>query len=110
MFRNLYDYISLMLSWCWPKVEGLITAVDLRTVANGDAGANTLRLVITFEFCLGDDGPYTGESWSPYLGDINLMDVNQQLRTGRPVVVRYRPDDPSVNRLDRSAWQEFEGL
>lgn len=110
MFRNLYDYISLMFSWRWPKAEGVITAVDLRRVTNDDGGVNKVRLVIVFKFCLGDDGPYTGESGSPYLCSIDLMDVNQQLRTGRPVIVRYRPDDPSVNRLDRSVWQEFEGL
>lgn len=110
MFRNLYDYISLLFSWRWPKAEGVITAVDLRAAANGDGGANRLRLVIVFKFCLGDDGPYTGESLSPYLSNIDLVDVNQQLRTGRPVAVRYRPDDPSVNRLDLSVWQDFESL
>jgi hypothetical protein len=91
MFRDLYDFISLAFSWRWPRTEGVVTAVHL-----GVAGRDGPQALVTYEFSLGDDGPYTGES--PWFGD----EVFLNSLVGQTVVVRYRKDDPSVNRVDDS--------
>ena len=105
MFSDLYDYVSLMFYWRWPKADGVITTVDLRRVGDGQ------RLVVVYKFSLQDDGPYTGESaWSPLLGNMDLMNISEILRPGQAVTIRYRRDNPSVNRLDRSVWRDLDGL
>jgi hypothetical protein len=111
MFSDLYDYISLYFFWRWPKVDGVVTSVDLRRVPYRHQGADRLRLVVAYEFSVGEDGPYTGETaWSPLFGEVESMNVSDRLRTGQTVAVRYRRDDPSVNKLDRSVWQDFQSL
>ena len=110
MFSALYDYISLLFSWRWPRAEGEVTAVDARPEQNARGGQH-LRLVVVYKFSIGKDGPYTGETaWPSLYQDVNLTDVNEKLRVGQAVPVRYRPDDPSINRVDRSFWLDFEGL
>jgi hypothetical protein len=105
MFSDLYDYISSIFSWRWPKAEGTITAFSIR------GGDHERRLVVSYEFCVGDDGPYTGNSsWLPRFGDTDVTDMTEKLQVGKPIVVRYRHDNPSVNKLDRGAWQDFESL
>ena len=67
------------------------------------------ELVVIYEFSLSDDGPYTGRSAMPSDGT-DLTSINESLRIGKEVAVRYRRDDPSVNKLDRSVWQNLQGL
>ena len=90
MWRDLYDNISLLFSWRWPKVEGVVTAI------HGDIEGGGAAPIVVYEFSLSDDGPFTGES--PWFG--NALYVNELV--GRRVTVRYRKDDPAVNRLDGS--------
>jgi hypothetical protein len=111
MFGELWDYISVVFSWRWPKAEGAITSVHTRTFRYCDRGGSDLRLVVTYAFSVGTDGPYTGETVSPALfGEIDEIDLDKTLRIGQAVIVRYRQDDPSLNRLDRSVWQSLDSL
>jgi len=100
MFELLYDYVSLAPSWRWPKTQGTITTFDF---------LGGQELVVIYEFSLSDDGPYTGRSAMPSDGT-DLTSINESLRIGKEVAVRYRRDDPSVNKLDRSVWQNLQGL
>ena len=104
MFSDLYDAISLLFSRAWPTAEGMITAVGAKAVREG------YMLVVEYKFSVGNDGPYTGESDCPieYVGD--LTHFNDNLRVGRPVTVRYRRDNPSVNKVDRSMWTDLDSL
>jgi hypothetical protein len=92
MFDELYDYISLWFSWRWPKADGVITAAYL----NLDTGREGAQATVAYEFSVGGDGPYTGES--PWFGD--TVYLNSLI--GQAVTVRYRKGDPSVNKLDDS--------
>ncbi len=98
MFSETYDWLSKVFSWNWPTAEGEITAVRFLSPDEG--------LIIEYKFLVGDDGPYTGESrissWSVH---IDVMDIHKTLAIGTPITVHYRPDDPSVNTLDREKWQ-----
>jgi len=102
MLSDLYDYISLLLYRLWPSVEGQITAVRIL----GGSG----RFLVEYKFSL-DDSSYIGEagcpSWSVGTAAIN---IHERFPIGQSVTVRYRPDNPSVNKLDRSVWQNIEGL
>lgn len=70
-----------------------------------------VRLVVVYEFSVGDDGPYTGESsWAPWSSEACDMNINDRLKAGERVTVRYRRDDPSINRLDSSLWRNLGGL
>jgi len=101
MLKNLYDDLSLMFYRRWPKVEGKITAVDICPGTEPD-------VVIVYEFSVGDDGPYTGESSPPYSFDgTTVMDIERTLSVGKSVWIRYRLDDPSVNKLDPSFWEDL---
>jgi hypothetical protein len=88
MFNDLYDSISLWFSWRWPRVDGVITAV------HNDSQSKNAGPMVVYEFSVGDDGPYAGES--AWFG--NMVYMNELV--GRKITVRYREDDPSVNRLD----------
>ena len=66
-------------------------------------------MLIEYRFSLGD-GYYTGESGLPSWFAGAVANINEMFRIGQPVAVRYRRDDPSVNRLDRSVWHDLEGL
>ncbi len=90
MFNDLYDSISMWFSWRWPKAEAVIIAVH-ENIEDKYGGP-----VVVYEFSLTDDGPYTGES--PWFG--NTVYINELV--GRTITVRYRKDDPAVNRLDDS--------
>ena len=104
MFSNFYDYVSLLFYWLWPKAEGVVTTLDVRR-------EQETRLVVRYKFSVGSDGPYTGESsWPLLAGGGQVMNLGDALREGQPVTVRYRKDDPSVNKLDRTVWRAFEGL
>jgi len=109
MFDDLYDAISMMWSWRWPTSEGEVTAVDLERIRHANSRNDTLRLAIAYKFSLGDDGPYTGESfWRPsFCVKRRVFAARHKIRLHQHVTVRYRPDDPSVSTLDRSVWQDF---
>lgn len=104
MFGELYDRVSLMFWRRWPTVEATITAVNWR---RGEQPG----LVVTYEFSVGQDGPYTGEAlWPSRADDTDTTCISDRLRVGRPVTVRYRPDDPSVNTVDHTMWWEEGAL
>ena len=106
MFGDLYDAVSFLFSWRWPRVDGEITAVDVERIRH-TRGRDTFRLAVAYEFSLGDDGPYTGESfWAPaFCMNRRVIAARRKRRVRQAVVVRYRRDDPSVNRLDRQVWK-----
>ena len=98
MLSDLYNYVSLLFSWRWPKAEGTITSAQIQRVRE-------LRVVIEYKFNLGADGPYTGESSQRFLSmELDCVDITERFRPGAPVTIRYRPDDPSVSTLDRDCW------
>lgn len=104
MLSELYDSISLLFWRRWPTVEAVITAVNMRT-------GREPRLIVAYEFSVGNDGPYTGEaSWPALPGDSDASCISDRLRVGQPVTVRYRPDDPSVNTVDHMLWWEAGDL
>ncbi|MFZ0296250.1 MAG: DUF3592 domain-containing protein [Candidatus Sulfotelmatobacter sp.] len=102
MFSDLYDDISLLFYRRWPSVEGEITAVRIL--------GSTARLLVEYSFSV-EDTSYIGEagrpSWSVGTAPI---DIRERFPVGQSVTVRYRPDNPSVNKLDRSVWEDLEGL
>jgi hypothetical protein len=102
MFEALYDELSRCWSWRWPVVEGKITAIDVERFKQTNT-EETARLAVAYEFCVENDGPYTGECfWSPALPFDQPLKVRQAehaLHVGQTVEVRYRPGDPSVNML-----------
>ena len=103
MFADLYDAISYLWSFQWPEATGEVTAVDV------EMDGRALRLAVAYKFWVNDDGPYTGESfWNPAFNvNRRVLEGRRKIRVRYPVLVRYRPDDPSVNRLDRSVWREL---
>ena len=105
MFDDLYDAVSYLWSWRWPVVGGEVTAVDVDRRRDTD-GRDNMRLCVAFEFWVRDDGPYTGESfWAPsFFRNKRVVAARRKIRIRKAVQVRYRPDDPSVNRLDHSVW------
>jgi hypothetical protein len=105
VFEDLYDSISKLFSRRWPTSEGIVTAIDIESVSSRHTAA--LRLAVSYQFSLDDDGPYTGESfWEPS-SSARVLTAKDSLQVGQSVVVRYRPDDPSVNTLDRRFWWDF---
>lgn len=103
MFGDLYNSVSLMLSWRWPRAEGVVTAVEIEAIGRGRQ-----RLALAYEFSLEGDGPYTGESfWTPWSGSGELIDLNKRICVGQAVEIRYRRGDPSVSRVDPSVWKAF---
>jgi hypothetical protein len=109
MFEDLYDTASLIFSRWWPEAQGEITAIDVARIRHSQGGV-TLRLAVAHEVSVGDDGPYTGESfWRPLLFvNSRVMAARPKLRLPQAVVVRYRSDDPSVSKLDPSVWRSLQ--
>jgi hypothetical protein len=107
MFNDLYDALSFAWSWSWPRANGEVTAIDIER--GRDSGRETLRLGVAYKFCVGEDGPYTGESfWAPnYFVKKRVIAARRKLRVGEIVSVRYRADNPSINKVDRRVWQEL---
>jgi uncharacterized protein DUF3592 len=105
MFEELYDRMSLLFSWGWPTATGEITAVDVERV--GDQQHHRFRLAVAYKFWVAGDGPYTGESfWDPKICSYKrVLAARHKVRVRRRVLVRYRPDDPSVNTVDRDVWR-----
>jgi len=106
MFEDLYDAISFLRSNKWPTVEAEITAVELERIATRRS-KDRFRLSVAYKFYLGEDGPYTGVSfWEPPRSwpEERVDSAKGTFQVGQRRVVRYRPDDASVNVLDKAAW------
>jgi len=99
MFNDLYDAMSFLWSWRWPVADGRVTEVISERMGRKKDRA---RLAVAYEFSTGSDGPYTGECfWTPaFLQVRRVASARKKIRRSAGVRVRYRPDDPSVNRLD----------
>jgi hypothetical protein len=68
------------------------------------------RLLLEYRFSLGD-GSYIGEAGCPFWAvGTAAINIHERFPLGRAVTVRYRRDNPSVNKLDRSVWQDLEAL
>jgi hypothetical protein len=108
MFEELYDTISRLFSWRWPEAMGEVTAVDVERVPEYNNN-ETFRLAVAYKFSVGIDGPYTGESFwqAAFFARRRVVTARRKIRIHQPVIVRYRPDDPSVNTLDRRAWESL---
>lgn len=89
MFEDLRDAFSKLFFWRLPATEAKVTAVRIDPA--------TGRVVIHYQFWLGDDGPYTGVGFAE--SDLPLATKNVDV--GAIVSVRYRREDPSINELDR---------
>lgn len=89
--------------------DGEITDVILERIRYRTSNRDTIRLAIAYEFSVGSDGPYTGESfWRPLFPFTKRMQkAKGKFHRRQRVLVRYRPDDPSVNKLDRRVWQDL---
>jgi len=99
VFEDLYDSISFLWSRRWPVAEGIVTEVLGEHRGRNDDRA---RLAVSYEFWVGSDGPYTGESfWTPAYCEIRrVAAARKEVHRRQKVQVRYRPDDPSINTLD----------
>ncbi len=106
MFGELYDAISYLWSWRWPEAKGEVTAVDVEKPKRRNG---SVRLAVAYKFSVNGDGPYTGESlWTPaFAAKGRVVSARHKIRVGHPVPVRYRPDDPVVNRLDGNVWRDL---
>ena len=109
MFQDLLDELSRLWSWQWPVTQGQVVLVEIERFRAVYSNFDTLRLSIVYEFWLSGDGPYGGEGfWNPAfsLGSMKrLQEAKRKLSVGTNVAIRYRPDDPSINKLDRSVWK-----
>ena len=88
-------------------MPGEVTAVDVERIKN--SRREEFRLAVAYKFSIGNDGPYTGESfWQPaFFSKKRVLAARRSFRVHQQVVVRYRPDDPSVNKLDGRVWQNL---
>ena len=106
MFEDLYDAISRLWSWSWPTAQGEVTDVGIERA--GDGSDQEARLWVCYKFWVNEDGPYCGEDfWKPAfsIGALKRLRPGPRKLKNKQVPVRYRRDDPSVNRLDREAWR-----
>jgi hypothetical protein len=108
MFEDLYDGMSFFWLWRWPDVEGHVTEALVECL-HANTSYERCRLSVTYEFSVGNDGPYTGESfWDPsFSSKRRAHAARHKFHIGQTVAVRYRRDDPSINRLDRSVWRQL---
>ena len=110
MFEDLYDSIRMLFSWRWPTAPAEITGVSIERLHRGEENEE-LRLCVWYKFYVGDDGPYSGESfWKPIFtfGIVKRMRAAvSTMKRKHTVPVRYRADDPSQNKLDSEAWRDL---
>ena len=102
MFDDLYDALSRLWSWSWPRAEGKVTEV-LGEHIEFRSGEKRARLAVAYEFTIGEDGPYTGEFfWTPIFFSIRrVAEARRKIRSHQRVRIRYRPDDPSINTIEK---------
>ena len=108
MFDDLYDAVSFLWSWRWPESVGEVTAVEIERIRESN-NRFRLRLAVAYKFFVNDDGPYTGESfWNPaFCANRRVPAARHKIHAHQSVIVRYRVDDPSVNRLDYRVWRSL---
>lgn len=103
MFSELRDALSHLWSWRWPEATGEVTSVTVDIIP--DSEGEYFRLTVAFKFFVGDDGPYTGQSfWTPTSRD-RILAARECFHLHDEIAVRYRADDPSVNKVAPSVWQ-----
>jgi|SRR5450631_1294390 Protein of unknown function (DUF3592) len=109
MFEDLYDTISRLWSRRWPEAKGEVTAVAVERTGTSPRDRGHLRLAVAYKFSVNGDDAYTGEAfWSPaFRFSRAVLAARRKIRVGHAVLVRYRPDDPSVNTLDRRVWKRL---
>ena len=118
MFDALWEGLAKLSSWRWPVAQGqvVLAAIEIVPAGEGFSGSDGhCQLRVTYKFNINADGPYVGEAcWTPTqpaqvswtaANDLEedrakLEPLTRQLPPGYPVQVRYRPDDPRVNKLD----------
>ena len=109
MFEDLFDELSKVLAWRWPIADGTIVMVEIEKRRPALSNREVSRLAIVYTFWVGNDGPYGGEGfWAPSFtlaAGKRLREARRKMKVGTRVPVRYRPHDPSVNKLDRQAWR-----
>jgi len=102
MFDELRNALSYLWSWRQPEATGEVTSVTVDTVP--DLDGEYLRLAVAFKFFVGEDGPYTGQSfWTPVSRDRALA-ARERFHVHDEIAVRYRPNDPSENKIAPSVW------
>lgn len=111
MFDDLFGYVTSLFSWRWPVAQGVVTNVEVMFVPSRfKPGRSVPKVEVAYTFSVGDDGPYTGETiWTLYwtASPKLISSIQNEFGVNKPVTVRYLPKDPSVNKLDRSTWQDF---
>ena len=111
MFEDLIDAARMLFSGSWPTAQAAITQVEIERIHHPDRREDEVRLSVCYRFYVGDDGPYTGESfWKPNFTcglAKRMRDAKRRMNAKRTALVRYRQDDPSQNRLDREAWRDL---
>ncbi len=90
MFEDLYDEISLLWSRFWPVADGIVTEVISERLGHDQ---QRIRLAVAYEFSVGEDGPYTGESfWTPAFCQLRrVANARKRIRKGQKIRIRYRP-------------------
>ena len=58
MFEELYDAISFVASWRWPKADGEVTTADAERIGSGSH--TRFHLAVAYKFSVDGDGHYTG--------------------------------------------------
>jgi hypothetical protein len=109
MFQDLYDEVSLLWSRLWPVADGMVTEVVSERLGRDQ---ERIRLAVAYEFSIGDDGPYTGESfWTPAFCQLRrVADARKRIRKRQRIQVRYRSSDPSVNTLNGGVRRLLKNL
>ncbi len=99
MFQDIYNSLSKLFSRCWPTADGEVTGVTVDSCFGSDYEA---RLVVTYKFSVSGE-PYTGEASSSMFNGVPIADAIDGLhgiREGDFIAVRYRPNDPTVNKAN----------
>ena len=88
----------------WPTATGEVTETRIEDAQSRRGG---IKLTVFYKFVVGDDGPFVGESsWEPFLPENDrVFAAGQNCHVGQTVLVRYRPDDASINKVDPSVWR-----
>src|SRR5258706_13724050 len=95
--------LSRFFSNSWPLGRGEVVEVEVGQSEHAEAGWG---LYVCYKFYAGDDGrdgPYTGESyWEPTFSKSmeEMEQIASRIHIGEAVQVRYRPDNPSVSKLN----------
>jgi hypothetical protein len=109
VFNDLYDAISMLGYRRWPVADGEVTQVTFERIPHDGIERDTMRLVVAYKFSVLDDGPFSGETcWEPLYPKVKrLQEARAKFHVGQHIRVRFRADDPSVNKLDRRTWKNL---